>query len=285
MCMHSDIMFMYSVWRMREKNCVCLWLALGCVVLLYPYQSNPMQRRHYSWRPGSDMANGFIFGSLEPFRPDTEGGFTAYMERVRLFLEANEVSEAKQVPVFLSCVGSATYGLVRNLLAPAQPKDKSLEEIVDTLKAHYEPKPLVIAERFHFHGRNQGTNESIADYVAELRRLASRCQFEAYLEEALRDRFVCGVLSEATQRRLLSQEKLTFATAVQEALTREKAEKNAKELKEREEINVRVGKIGRKQKQVPRTPNDSVAQSKSCYRCGRAGHTAGECRAQGECVS
>ena len=50
------------------------------------------------------MANGFTCGCLEPFRPDTEGGFTAYMERVRLFLEANEVSEAKQVPVFLSCV-------------------------------------------------------------------------------------------------------------------------------------------------------------------------------------
>ena len=56
------------------------------------------------------------------------------------------------------------------------------------------------------------------------------------------------------QRRLLSQEKLTFATAVQEALTREKAEKNAKELKEREEINVRLGKIGQRQKQVSRTP-------------------------------
>ena len=97
------------------------------------------------------MANRSTFDSLEPFRPDTEGGFTAYMERIRFFLEANEVSEAKQVPVFLSCVASMTYGLLRNLLAPAQPKDKSLEEIVDTLKANYEPKPLVIVECFHFH--------------------------------------------------------------------------------------------------------------------------------------
>ena len=171
------------------------------------------------------------------------------------------------------------------MLAPAQPKDKSLEEIVDTLKARYEPKPLVIAERFHFHQRYQGNNESVADYVAELHCLASRCQFEAYLDEALRDPFVWGILSDATQRRLLSQEKLIFATAVLEALTREMAEKNAKELKEKEEINVRVEKIGRRQKQVSSTPNDSVAQPKSCYRCGRDGHMAGESGTRRVCVT
>ena len=92
-------------------------------------------------------------------------------------------------------------------------------------------------KHFHFHRRNQGSHESIADYVVELRRFASRCQFEEYLDEALRDHFVCGIVIEAMQRRLLSQEKLTFATAVQEVLTSEKAENNAKELKEREEIN------------------------------------------------
>ena len=43
------------------------------------------------------------------------------------------------------------YNLLRNLLAPVAPMNKSLDEAVSTLKAHYEPKPLVIAERFHFH--------------------------------------------------------------------------------------------------------------------------------------
>ena len=39
-----------------------------------------------------------------------------------------------------------------------------------------------------------------------------------------------------------------------------------------------MGKIGRRQKQVSRTPNESVAQPKSCYCGGIAGHTVGECR-------
>ena len=109
--------------------------------------------------------------------------------------------QRKRYPsIFLSVVGGNTYGLLRNLLAPASPKDKSFKEIVDTLKAHFEPKPLVIAERFHFHrwNQNQNSGESVAMYVAELRRLATHCVFEAYLEEALRDRLVCGLRSGST---------------------------------------------------------------------------------------
>lgn len=51
-------------------------------------------------------------------------------------------------------------------------------------------------------------------YVAELQRLATHCAFEACLEEALRDRFFCGLCSESTQKRLLSKADLTLARAV-----------------------------------------------------------------------
>ena len=84
----------------------------------------------------------------------------------------------KKVPIFLTSVGSETYGTLRNLLAPTNPKDKSFADIVAALKGHFEPKPLIIAERFHFHRRNQTSGEPIATYVAELCRLASKCEFK-----------------------------------------------------------------------------------------------------------
>ena len=61
---------------------------------------------------------------------------------------------------------------------------------------------MVIAERFHFHHRNQHSGESIAEYVTELRKLALHCEFKDYLDQALRDRLVCGLLSESTQKKL-----------------------------------------------------------------------------------
>ena len=50
----------------------------------------------------------------------------------------------------------------------------------------------MIAERFKFYQRSQGSGESVSDFMASLRKLASRCKLETFLSEALRDRFVCG---------------------------------------------------------------------------------------------
>ena len=42
---------------------------------------------------------------------------------------------------------------------------------------HFEPKPVIIAERFQFHRRNQAVGETAAEYEAELRKLATHCAF------------------------------------------------------------------------------------------------------------
>ena len=91
------------------------------------------------------------------------------------------------------------YALLRDLLVPAKPSDKSFDDLSDVLTKHFEPKLVVIAERFHFHRRNHATGESIAQYVSDLRRLATDCKFGGYLSEALRDRLVYGLKSESTQ--------------------------------------------------------------------------------------
>ena len=120
--------------------------------------------------------------------------------------------------------------MLRNLLAPTLPKDKTLDEIVDVLTKHYEPKTLVIAERFQFHRRNQAVGESVAEYVAGLRLLTRHCEFGAYLDDALRDRFVCGLRSETIQKKLLTETDLTFQRAVEIARTMETAAENARKL-------------------------------------------------------
>jgi RNase H-fold protein (predicted Holliday junction resolvase) len=65
---------------------------------------------------------------------------------------------------------------------PESPKDKDFDALSKILKEHYEPKPIVIAERYHFHHRNQKPDETIAEYIAELKRLTTHCEFGPYLE-------------------------------------------------------------------------------------------------------
>ena len=84
------------------------------------------------------------FGQLEEFNSRTDS-FQAYVERANLYFEANGIKEEKQLAVFLSSIGGKTYELLRNLLAPTLPKDKSLAEVIAVSEKHFDPKPAVIA--------------------------------------------------------------------------------------------------------------------------------------------
>ena len=135
----------------------------------------------------STSANG-LFGRVGEFLPERET-FSAYVERMEMFFTANNIVEstgegsaqANQVlanrkrAIFLTEVGPEVYSTLSNLLAPAKPKDTPFADIVEILEKHYNPKPLEIAQSFHFSTRKQESRESISDYVLALRRLAVHC--------------------------------------------------------------------------------------------------------------
>ena len=207
------------------------------------------------------------FGTLKEFNSN-EGSITSYLERVELYFTANSVPGDEQVPILLTCIGTSTYTLLSDLLAPSPPSTKSLAEITDVLRKHFEPKRAIIAERYHFHKRNQAVGESIADYDVALRKLATNCKFGDYLEDALRDRFVCGLSNEAIQRRLLSEPDLTLTKAMDLAQAMEAAERNSKSLKGTE---FAIRKLRGKPLPRPRT-------QQPCYRCGKSNHSPIDCK-------
>ena len=170
------------------------------------------------------MGSNTFVGQLPEFNSQTDS-FKSYVERAHLFFEANSIADEKKLAVFLSSVGGKTYDLLRNLEAPAQPKDKSLANVITVLQEHFDPKPATIAERYKFHRRDQLPSESVADYVAELRCLSTNCEFEGHLNDALRDRLVCGLRSENTQKRLLAIKRLTLQEAVEMAQAMETTQK------------------------------------------------------------
>ena len=75
--------------------------------------------------------------------------------------------------MLLSVIGVKTYSLLRSLVTPAAPREKSLKDIKEALMAHFEPKPVRAAERYHFRRRVQAPGESIAEYVAKLCKLST----------------------------------------------------------------------------------------------------------------
>ena len=146
-----------------------------------------------------------------------------------MFFDANGTADEKKVSVLLTVIGAETYTLLRGQVSPILPKDKTLEELETVLKAHFEPKSLVIAERFRFYRRSQTAEETTAQFVAAMRKLAASCQFGDFL---LRDQLVCRLKDEATQTRLLSEANLTLDSAIELAQRMESAGAQVKKLKD-----------------------------------------------------
>ena len=122
--------------------------------------------------------------------------------------------ETKLISAYLECINLYLY-----------------YELVGILTQHFQPKLLVIAERFYFHCRDQAPGESVAKYVAELRRLSTHCQFDTCLDQALCDRLVCGLRNESVKKHLLAETALILQRAMELAQGMEAAKLNVKALK------------------------------------------------------
>ena len=154
------------------------------------------------------------------------------MEQVTYFSSANKITEDdKKRQVFLTCVGTESFHLMKTLVAPAKLDTKTVDELADLVQAHLDPKPSIIVSRYKFNSRNRKAGEPVADYIVHLCQLAKDCDFKARLNDMLRDRLVCGVNDDRIQLKLLAEkDTLTFENAMELALAMEAASKNAKDL-------------------------------------------------------
>ncbi|KAJ8034251.1 hypothetical protein HOLleu_21010 [Holothuria leucospilota] len=68
-------------------------------------------------------------GILKEFQ---EGeNWTEFTERLEQYFLANDIEDnGKKRTIMLTVCGSVTYSLMKNLLAPAKPTDKSFSELV-----------------------------------------------------------------------------------------------------------------------------------------------------------
>ncbi|KAG8191042.1 hypothetical protein JTE90_029485 [Oedothorax gibbosus] len=223
------------------------------------------------------------FGTINSYDPGTES-WAQYTERLEQFFIANGIDEAdRQRAIFLTVVGPSTYGLLKNLLSPVLPTARTLEQLIAVLDQHFDPAPSEIVERFRFNARVRKGGESISTFIAELRRLAKKCNYGQSLDTMLRDRIVCGIQDEAIQRKLLSENALTLARATEIALSMEMAAKNAGDLKVAlvSDANFVQRKSMPNKAKVKRKPPPSTTPARAgvrCNRCGADNHRSQDCR-------
>ena len=215
------------------------------------------------------------FGRAREFDPTSED-WESYAEQMKHYLFANDVKEAKKVPVLLSTCGTATYSLIKSLCSPDSPDSKSFEDIVKLVQDHYKPHHSVIMERLRFNSRIRKSGESISVFMADLRRIAANCAFEDRLEEMLRDRLVCGVNDTQIQRRLLAEPRLTLDTALGLAQAIEAAAKDSSDVQRVTQTQAIPSHINVLRHSRGPKPHPTVSDQ-TCQRCGGS-HSPVTCR-------
>ena len=128
--------------------------------------------------------------------------------------------------MLLSSCGAKTYKLIKNLVSPGKPTDKTFTELVNIVKNHLNPRPSTIVYRLKFNSRFRQPRETIQQYVAELRSLSEHCDFRDQLEDMIRDRLVCGVNDERYNVDCWPNKALELATAM------EIADKNTRDIQQ-----------------------------------------------------
>ena len=134
-----------------------------------------------------------VFGKIAEF-DSSQDDWPQYMESLGYFFNANGIeSMEKKRAVLLTLIGATTYKILHSLAAPSKPGEKTYQELIQALTAHFSPTPSPIMCRFKFLSRCHQLGESIAVFVSQLRCLSENCGFGNTLEDVLRDRLVCGI--------------------------------------------------------------------------------------------
>jgi len=217
------------------------------------------------------------FGRIEEYCLADKADFVEYIERLTQYFIANEITDGGiKKAILLTAVGKDTYSLVRTLVSPEKPAEKSYDQLVAAIKAHVSPKPLVIAERFKFYQRKQRSGEAVNTFMAELRKLSEHCDFGGFLDDALRDMFVCGLASAAMQRKLLAEKNLTVRKSLEIAFGMEAASKETNEFSHKTNS---VGRMSadRSHRHPERRDGDSSREFRECWRCGKSNHSSDNC--------
>ncbi|UYV76561.1 K02A2.6-like, partial [Cordylochernes scorpioides] len=166
------------------------------------------------------------------FRP-VEESFDIFVQRFEAAFEANGLEEGKRMPIFVSLLDSEMLKLGNDLFFPSTMKEQPYERLIQRIKLHLAPRKRVIPQRCRFLKRIQLENESVSEYLRELRHLAMDCTFGEMLEVMLRDRFVAGIKSESLQKKLLQEDDdVTLDRVFSIAVSFELAEQNAKDLQD-----------------------------------------------------
>lgn len=223
------------------------------------------------------------------FSPESEE-WRYYIQRFQLELSLQGLADQAEPKrnLLLKFIGAERYRLVSDHFDPTSVTDITYNDIVSFLNSFYRPTTNYLAERVKFGQTYRKDEQTVTQFIGELRAKAVLCKFGSTLNERLRDQFLVGLKNPAMQEDLFSrhpEEKAEFNDIEKSALLLESAQQqrsavtaNGKSETTRNDIN-KVSKFktkpfSRPKEKAEKQPDKStvIDAAKQCIYCGRDRH-------------
>ena len=223
-----------------------------------------------------------------------------WKQTMQLFIELTmtKSSDKEKCSAFLYVIGQAGRDIY-NTMTLTEEETSKIDVLFAKFEAYCKPKRNVTIERYRFNTRTQARGETINQYVTKLRLIAKNCKFGNLENELIRDRIVCGTLSDNVRQRLLRVEDLSLDKAISICRADAESKQSSQYLTENSD---RVHML-RKSHSAQRTPKKGTRHSttepmrqpsgscglrhprkqcpaygKQCHKCNKFNHFAKYCR-------
>lgn len=124
-------------------------------------------------------------------------------------------SEESQCAVLLHVIGNSAVRAYRQFNFENEEDKKKINIVLDKFEEYFVPQINETVERYKFNSRIQSADETVDQFITDLRAKAKTCGFDKLEDSFIRDRIVIGIRSDAVRDRLLREKKLTLNTAVE----------------------------------------------------------------------
>ena len=202
--------------------------------------------------------------------------------------EGDDWPDTRKRAILLHCLGTEGQRVFYTL----PDAGTTYKSAMDALRVHFIPAINVVVERHKFRQRVQRPHETVTDYIAALRELATTCGFDGHTDEMIRDQLIEHASCSKVRERLIMQTDatLTLDKAARLACQVEAAIGYSKSLTSEPQAPVHVVTTKSKRSFKTRARSNSSAQptaahgsaesaaapkqEKCCFRCGSSAHLA-----------
>ncbi|CAL9686008.1 unnamed protein product [Knipowitschia caucasica] len=209
----------------------------------------------------------------------------SFRQSFELYLLAaglDDADEKRKVALLLTVAGRGALDVFNTF--QFDDEDYGLNDVVTKFEDYCTPRRNETYERYVFRNRMQNENESIEQYVTDLRLKSQSCNFGTLCDSMIRDQIVIGVQDKRVRMLLLKETDLTVEKAVRICQASESTKLQLKTFdNDCEPAAVDAIKKGAREteKRRFRDTKDKKRDKRDCERCGNK-HAPKQCPAYGK---